>query len=165
MRRFGMLDGAAIAGIAVIALVGFGCGGDGGGGGGPTSTIQGNVADSPGATLQRTERSWLAWLREDVLGFAKNAVAQSGVVVTARGGGRRVSDETASDGSFDIDGAPSGDVTVTFQDGDCAASQEIPSIGGGCVVVLEDVELNCRNVRSIARIGEGNSADCTCSPG
>lgn len=128
------------------------CGG--GGGGGPSSTIGGNVSSPPSAMRERAERSWLAWIREEVLGFAKRAVAQGGIAVTARGAGGRVSGETAPDGSFELENAPTGDVEVSFQDGGCEASGEIPSLGGGCTLLLEDVDLDCSSIRSIGRIGE-----------
>ena len=141
-------------GAALIVALAIGCGGDGGGGGtSDTSTVNGNVS-SASASIQQVRRSWLAWANEELLGFAKHVFAQASTdldAIQVQAGG--VSDITDGEGDFDLPGAPTGNVTVTFARGNCQGEVVLPDVTRNAVVTLEDVDFDCTGARP-AKVSE-----------
>ncbi|MGH7821873.1 MAG: hypothetical protein ACREQ9_19085 [Candidatus Binatia bacterium] len=140
-----------LAALGLAALLSARCGGDGGGGSG-SSTIDGNVSQAPSAAVDPTPRSWLAWIGEEVVGLAKRAIAQGrgleGIRVTARRGGAEASDVTDGNGAFDLGGAPTGDVTVSFEQGNCSADGSLPDVAASSTITLADVDISdCDDAR------------------
>lgn len=149
--------------VASMAIVGgsLGCGGGGddddGLGGNSTAAIGGNVSTAPTASLQRSEKSLLARIAEDVIGFAKEAYAQAlgldGIEVSSGG----EADVTDAGGNFDLPDVPTGDISVRLRRGNCDASIAIPDVTSGSVLVLEDVDFTC-NAAQPARVTESFEA-------
>jgi len=141
---------AAAVIVLAVAAVTFGCGQDRRGGPGPGgATISGNVSDATTASVAAERRSWLAWLGESVLGFARSAYAQAqdgslgGITVIVRGEGREVSDLTATTGNFVVIDAPTGDTTVLFRRGGCEASMPLGDVISNSSVILADTSFVC----------------------
>src|SRR5207248_3047682 len=95
--------GGVLSALA-LALT-LGCGTDRHGSPGPGgSTFTGTVSNASTAAVASARSTWLAWLDEEILGFARPAHAQAtdttlgGITVIARGDGREVSDLTDSSG-------------------------------------------------------------------
>jgi hypothetical protein len=133
------------AGATLLALA-LGCGG---GGGGSSSTIRGNLTSAPSASTRPLRKSWLAWAEEELLGLARRAFAQSsndlaGVKVQATAvDGSSASNTTDDRGDFDLNGAPTGNVTVIFSHGRCQGEVILPDMTQDAIVTLEDVEFDC----------------------
>ena len=98
------------------------------------ATFTGTVSNANTASVARLRSTWLAWLGEHVLGFARPAYAQArdtslgGITVIVRGGGREVSDLTDSSGGFVVSDAPTGEVSVLFRRGSCEGSLPIGGV-------------------------------------
>jgi hypothetical protein len=76
MRTGGQKIGLICGSVALCGMAA--CGGRrGGGGGNGTSTISGNVSNASTSAIQRSQQSWLAWLREEFAGFSGRAYAQT----------------------------------------------------------------------------------------
>jgi hypothetical protein len=138
------------AGGTLLALM-LGCGG-GGGGGAASSTIRGNLASAPDASIQPLRKSWLAWAEDEILGVARRAFAQSsdlgGVEVRATAvDGSSASDSTDDRGDFEVRGSPTGNVTVIFSRGRCQGEVILPDMSRDAVVTLEDVDFDCTGAR------------------
>lgn len=144
-----MWTGAAAAAILTVSLGLHACGDDGGGSG--SSQISGNVSGASTAARPANERSWLAWIGEEVLGFAKRAVAQVPGITVSAGSASDVTDET---GAFDLPGAPTGDVTVSFEEDGCEAGATLPDVVAGSNIAMNDVSLNCNQVAGIGSLAE-----------
>ena len=141
-----------VASVSLLALA-LGCGGGGSGGGGSSSTIRGNVASAPSASIQSPRTTWLAWAEEELLGLARRAFARSegdlgGVKVQATAlDGSSASDSTDDEGDFELGGAPTGNVAVIFSRGRCQGEVILPDMSHDAVVTLEDVGFDCTGAR------------------
>src|SRR5882724_3046378 len=138
-----------LAGALVVATA-LGCGGGGGGGGGSTARITGNVTDATTSARESAHTTWLARLGEELLGLARRAYAAvddtlGGITVKVKKGSSESDGLTDDGGDFDVPGAPSGDVTVSFGRGNCEASLPIPDVADGSTIDLQDVSVNCDN--------------------
>ena len=145
-----------VTGVLLGAL-GIGCGGGGGGGGGGGATVSGNLT-SASTAARESKATWLARLGEEILGFARRAYAAvdntlGGVTVTVSRGGSQATATTGADGHFDVGGAPSGDVTVSFTRGSCDATLSLPDVADGSTLVLQNTTLTC-NDASPGKISE-----------
>jgi len=149
MEKHGRRRGATLVSGALLVALSAGCGGGGGGGGGGGATVSGNLTSA--STAAKVSRStWLARLGEEIVGLARRAYAAvddalDGVVVTVSRGSSHAADVTGTDGHFDVGGAPSGDVTVSFTRGNCDATLSLPDVADGSTVVLQNTTLNCNN--------------------
>jgi hypothetical protein len=137
---------------ALAAATTFGCSGDGGGGGGGTARITGNLSSASTAAAPSAKRAWIARLGEELLGLARRAYAAvdsslGGVAVTVHRGSSSDDDVTDDGGDFDVPGAPSGDVVVTFHRDNCDASLSLPDVAEGSTVDLRDTTLDCDSAR------------------
>jgi hypothetical protein len=137
---------------ALAAATTLGCGGGGGGGGGGTARITGNVADATTSARETAHTTWLARLGEELLGLARRAYAAvddtiGGIAVKVKKGSSESDGLTDDQGDFDVPGAPSGDVTVSFGRGNCEASLPIPDVVDGSTIELQDVSVDCDNAQ------------------
>jgi len=182
---------AALCGVVLLGLA-AGCGGGGGGGGGggdsssggQSSTIQGNMASAPSASLQIERSRWLAWASEQIFGLARRAFAQSssdvsGVQVTASGfGGSQSTDMSDERGTFALPRSPIGNVTVIFSRGRCQGEVVLPDMTKDAVVTMDDVDFDCTGarpakvsetfqgvIRNVAASPNGNLNVCVASGG
>lgn len=137
--------------VTLAIFVGVGCGGGGGGGGG-TAAVSGQVTSASTSRIETPRGRWLAWIEEEVVGFARRVYAAAtdtslgGITVTVTSGGRRASDATDSEGNFALNDAPSGDVMVTFERGRCGASVSLNDVVDSSRVALQGTTVNCDNV-------------------
>ena len=133
-----------VFGGTLTVLVLIGCGG-GGGGGGQVSTIKGDVATASTASLERRSRGWLAWVGEQAWGLARAfADATLGGIRVQAGA---VTGSTDDSGQFDLGGAPTGDVTVTFSRGGCEGEVVLPDVTAGSTLKLHAVAFDCTGAR------------------
>jgi len=145
------------------ALV-LGCGKDRNSSPGPGgSTIMGSVSNATTASLSKPSR-WFAWLREDVLGLARPALAATdttlgGITVIARGGGRELSDLTDSAGGFQIVDAPTGEVTIIFRRGSCEGSLPIGGVISSSTLTLSGVGFVCNPGSNVGNVTFGSLAE------
>jgi hypothetical protein len=158
MKRECGRRGSMFVTSALIAAVTFGCGGGGGGGGGAgTATVSGNLT-SASTAANESKSTWLARLGEEILGLARRAYAAvdntlGGVTVTVSHGGSHATGVTQSNGDFEVGGAPSGDVTVSFARGSCDATLSLPDVADGSTIDLQNTSLTC-NSASPGKIAE-----------
>jgi hypothetical protein len=142
--------GVVTSGGALAIFLLTGCGG-GGGGGAQTSTIKGHISSASTASVRRSPRSWLAWAGEEVLGLAKRALANTalgGIMVQANSSnGRSVAEMTDDAGEFDLSGAPTGNLIVTFNRGGCQGEVFLPDVATESTVTLRDVAFDCTGAR------------------
>jgi hypothetical protein len=152
MDEHGRERAALCGGIILTVALAASCGGGGGGGGssgGQSSTIQGNMASAPSASLQHERVRWLAWASEQFIGLARRAFAQSssdlaGVQVSASGAnGSPATDMSDDQGAFALPGSPTGNVTVVFSRGRCQGEVVLPDMTKDAVVTLDDVAFDC----------------------
>jgi hypothetical protein len=135
------------AAVLLAAVMTFGCGHGSPGPGG--STITGNISSADTAQLVREQSSWLAWLSDTLLGFARSAYAQTrdsslgGITVIARGGGREVSDLTDSAGGFVVSNAPTGDIQLVLRRGSCEGSIPFGGLVSNSTLTLSDMHFGC----------------------
>ena len=136
--------------FAAVAVASVGCGDGGSGGNGPagTSSIGGNVSTAETTSRRSSERSALAWLAEEVLGFARKAYAQvTGVgdieIEIVGEGGRSAGGTTDDGGNFDVPDAPVGNLNVHFRRDGCEATIPLLDVPGGARIVLVNVALAC----------------------
>lgn len=157
----GTFIAAATAFAATTAFVA--CGGSSPGAGG--STIQGQVASANTATLERTRQTWLAWLGEEFLGFARPAYAQArntslgGITAIARGQGREVSDLTDSSGNFTMSNAATGDVTMVFRRGSCEGSAPLNAVISNASLTIAHVTFSCPVGSDAGNVGLANISE------
>ena len=143
--------GAYAAALPLLVVVlAFGCGHDRNASPGPGgSTFIGNVSNASTSALSLKRNTWLAWLREELIGFARPAYAQTpdntlgGITVIVRGGGRELSDLTDNSGNFRIDDAPTGEVTVLFRRGSCQGALPIGGVVSSATMTLSGVSFVC----------------------
>ena len=140
----------SVLGVVVLTIaMGMGCGGDNKSPGPGGSTITGNVATASTASLEKSRRTWLAWVGENLVGLARTAYAQvidtsvDGVTVVVRGGGREVSDLTGTSGDFVVTNAPTGDVDVIFRRGGCEATLPLGNVISNSTITLQDADFSC----------------------
>jgi hypothetical protein len=152
--------GGFVSGFAVLALaLTIGCGSDRHGSPGPGgATFTGTVSSANTASVARLRSTWLAWLGEHVLGFARPAYAQArdislgGITVIVRGGGREVSDLTDSSGGFVVSDAPTGEVSVLFRRGSCEGSLPIGGVVSTSTLTLVGVSFLCSPGSDVATV-------------
>jgi len=140
----------AFAAALVLAASAFACGKDRHGSPGPGgSTVTGNVANAATASVMPSRSTWLAWLGEQIFGFARPAYAQArdttlgGITVIVRGGGRELSDLTDSNGNFSIADAPTGEITIIFRRGSCEGSLPVGGVISSSTLTLVDASFIC----------------------
>lgn len=146
--------------LVVLASLAFGCGHDSPGPGG--ATVRGNVSNAATAAVARHRSTYLAWLGETLLGFARTAYAQApdtslgGITVIVRGGGREVSDLTDASGAFVVGNAPTGDVVVLFRRGSCEAEVPLGGVLSNSTITLAGATFDC-GTATVGAVGESFS--------
>ncbi|MGH7899080.1 MAG: hypothetical protein ACREQQ_14085 [Candidatus Binatia bacterium] len=139
----------AAGGFMTIVILVIGCGGSGGGGGvaAQTSTIRGQVASASTASTDRGSRGWMVRLAEEAFGLAKRAFADTalaGIAVQANGSsGQPVAASTDDTGAFELEGAPTGNVTVTFTRGGCQGEIVLPDVTADSTLGIRNVAFDC----------------------
>jgi len=163
MRRSRRIRLGSVLSALALGLT-LGCGHDRHGSPGPGgSTFTGTVSNASTAAAASARSTWLAWLGEEILGFARPAHAQAtdttlgGITVIARGDGREVSDLTDSSGRFTISDAPTGEVTIVMRRGSCEGSLPIGGVISTSTLTLVDASFTCNGSVgdvTVADIGE-----------
>jgi hypothetical protein len=86
-----------------------------------------------------------------VLGLAKRALADTGLggitVQANSSNGRAVADSTDDAGEFELDGAPTGNVTVTFDRGGCQGEIFLPDVAADSTLRIRNVAFDCTGAR------------------
>jgi len=158
MRRSRGVGFAWALPVLAVALA-LGCGTDRHGSPGPGgSTFTGTVSNASTASAASRRSTWLAWLGEELLGFARTALAQvsdtslGGITVIARGDGREVSDLTDSSGRFTITDAPTGEVTMVFRRGSCEGSLPIGGVISTSTLTLVSASFVCSSGSDVGTV-------------
>lgn len=147
-------------GAALVVALTLGCGGGGGGGGGAggAATVAGNVSNATTSALERSQRGWLAWLGEEIVGLARRAYAAvntslGGITVTVTRDTASVSGTTDNAGDFTVVAAPSGNVSIAFSRDSCTVAVALNDVEDNSTIDLQDTTVSC-NSASPGRIQE-----------